>query len=70
MVGKNICGHPCSKEYQILKPPRSDLDLLNAKSVSDYMQAEKPDVVIHAAGLVGGIQANMANPVNFLVDNE
>jgi GDP-L-fucose synthase len=26
-------------------------------------------MIIHAAGIVGGIQANMANPVRFLVDN-
>ena len=31
-----------------------------------YMQADRPDIVIHAAGRVGGIQANMANPVAFL----
>jgi GDP-L-fucose synthase len=26
-------------------------------------------MVIHTAGIVGGIQANMAQPVKFLVDN-
>jgi GDP-L-fucose synthase len=29
----------------------------------------KPDLVIHAAGRVGGIQANMAHPVDFLDSN-
>src|SRR5690606_3724887 len=29
----------------------------------------KPELIIHAAGHVGGIQANIANPVRFLVDN-
>ncbi len=29
----------------------------------------KPEIVIHAAGRVGGIQANIADPVGFLIDN-
>ena len=33
------------------------------------MAAEKPDLVIHAAGRVGGIQANMSDPAAFLADN-
>ena len=31
--------------------------------------AQKPDLVIHAAGKVGGIHANIANPVAFLDEN-
>jgi GDP-L-fucose synthase len=37
--------------------------------VQYYINANKPDMVIHAAGIVGGIQANMTQPVKFLVDN-
>jgi len=33
------------------------------------MQDVRPDLVIHAAGRVGGIQANIAAPVAFLDDN-
>ena len=33
------------------------------------MVATNPDVVIHSAGRVGGIQANIAHPVDFLVTN-
>lgn len=33
------------------------------------MTQVKPDVVVHCAGRVGGIQANMAHPVDFLVTN-
>lgn len=71
MVGRNIVdtfsGYP--DIYELLTPVRADLDLLDAKAVKNYVAVAKPDVVIHAAGKVGGIQANMANPVTFLVDN-
>ena len=33
------------------------------------MNKVKPEIVIHAAGHVGGIQANIANPVTFLERN-
>lgn len=33
------------------------------------MKKLRPDVVVHAAGKVGGIQANIKEPVRFLLDN-
>jgi GDP-L-fucose synthase len=48
---------------------RSELDLLNRKSVFEYLQGEKPDAVIIAAAKVGGIQANNTYPVEFLTQN-
>jgi GDP-L-fucose synthase len=45
------------------------LDLRDFGSVQRYLAVLKPDLVIHAAGKVGGIQANMREPVNFLMDN-
>ncbi len=69
MVGRNIAEYLKTKEYTLLTPPSSELDLLDRESVNTYLQENKPDIVIHCAGIVGGIQANMANPVKFLVDN-
>jgi GDP-L-fucose synthase len=37
--------------------------------VQAYLHQYKPDMVIHAAGKVGGIQANMREPVGFLLEN-
>jgi hypothetical protein len=34
-----------------------------------FLAEHQPEMIIHAAGVVGGIQANMADPVKFLVDN-
>lgn len=69
MVGKNILEHEKSSGYELLTPRSSELNLLNAGDVQAYFEKHKPDIVIHCAGLVGGIQANMREPVRFLVEN-
>lgn len=69
MVGQNILEHPAAKEWEIAAPGRDELDLTNYDAVYDYFNRVKPDVVVHAAGRVGGIQANIAAPVDFLVTN-
>jgi GDP-L-fucose synthase len=69
MVGSNIVEHIAASKYEILTPTSSELNLLNTESVQNYININKPDMVIHAAGIVGGIQANIAEPVRFLVDN-
>ena len=69
MVGKNILEHPNVQKYTFLHPTSKELNLQNYDSANHYIQLHKPDFVIHCAGFVGGIQANMANPVRFLVAN-
>lgn len=69
MVGRNFLEHSDIGEFEILAPRSSELDLRNFNAVQSYMQKHKPDMVIHAAGKVGGIQANMREPVGFLLDN-
>ncbi|MEP3345795.1 MAG: GDP-L-fucose synthase [Litoreibacter sp.] len=67
MVGQNLLE--AAKGLQVDHPSSQDLDLTQAKDVSTYIQDTKPDLIIHAAGKVGGIQANMADPVAFLDQN-
>lgn len=69
MVGQNLLEHQSAAGFDFLTPSSQELDLLNRNSVADYLHQMKPDMVIHAAGRVGGIQANMADPVGFLVEN-
>lgn len=69
MVGKNILEHSSAANYEILHPSSKELNLLNGESVCEYLNKYSPDIIIHAAGLVGGIQANIADPVGFLVQN-
>lgn len=69
MVGRNIREHASAAGYEIFAPGRQELDLFDEAAVAAYLKALKPDLVIHSAGTVGGIQANMAHPVSFLADN-
>jgi len=47
----------------------SELDLTSQPAVRDFMQSEKPDVVILAAAKVGGIHANNTYPADFIYEN-
>lgn len=69
MVGQNILSLAGEYEHEFLSPSSAQLNLLDSNAVHDYIRIHKPDMVIHAAGIVGGIQANMAQPVKFLVEN-
>ncbi len=69
MVGRNILEHPAIDEFDVLAPSSRELNLCDFNSVQDYLRKYQPDIVIHAAGKVGGIQANMREPVSFLLDN-
>ncbi len=48
---------------------RKQLDLKDYADVGHFFEAEKPDVVILAAARVGGIQANIDYPGEFLYEN-
>lgn len=70
MVGKNLVEFlQTSSDYQIFSPTRKEFDLLNQNQVNLYLQNRSPDIVIHCAGLVGGIQANINKPYSFLYEN-
>lgn len=47
----------------------SEMDLRDQCLVSEYFEQERPDIVILAAAKVGGIQANINSPAEFLYDN-
>lgn len=69
MVGKNILEHHDAFQYDFLSPSSAELNLRDYDAVDAYLKKHQPDTIIHCAGLVGGIQANMARPVDFLVYN-
>jgi len=56
-------------KYEIIVRNRKELDLLDSFAVNNFFASEKIDIVILAAAKVGGIQANMANPGQFLYEN-
>lgn len=69
MVGKNILELSNSHNHVFLSPDSKTLNLLDSACIEKYLTEHQPEMIIHAAGIVGGIQANMAQPVKFLVDN-
>lgn len=69
MVGRNLVALAEKEGYEVLAPPRTELDLNSQANIENYILQYKPDVVVHAAGLVGGIQANMAAPYDFCYQN-
>ncbi len=69
MVGRAIQEHPAAAAHQIVAPTSADLDLTDRAAVMAAITETAPDMVIHAAGRVGGIQANMTDPAAFLADN-
>ncbi len=68
LVGRNI-KESLDKCYHVLTPSIDELDLCEYDQVFNYFLTEQPDFIIHCAGLVGGIAANIKNPVRFLVEN-
>ena len=52
----------------ILTTPRS-LDLTVPESVAEFFSSAKPSIVINTAAKVGGIQANINQPFDYLHEN-
>ena len=76
MVGKAIhrslqkSGYGNAKNGgAIFTPPRSNLDLSDKNAVDEWLEINKPKVVIIASAKVGGILANTSEPTEFLLEN-
>jgi GDP-L-fucose synthase len=56
-------------DVEVVTADRSELDLLDARAVSDWFGAHPVDEVYLAAAKVGGIAANRDYPADFIVQN-
>jgi len=54
---------------QIFVPEHREYDLTQHEAILRMFHDAKPDVVVHLAGIVGGIGANRANPGRYFYDN-
>src|SRR6267143_1463985 len=54
---------------EVFVPRRESYDLVEKEHVIRVYNDARPDIVIHLAGQVGGIGANLANPGKFFYDN-
>ena len=57
------------EDLTLVTRTHAEVDLTDQVAVRDFMQAEKPDIVILAAAKVGGIMANNTYPVDFIYEN-
>lgn len=70
LVGKNLVESLEENGFEnILNPRSSELDFRDQTNVREYFSKNKPEYVFHLAAKVGGIKANMGDPVSFLQDN-
>ena len=53
----------------VLVASRAELDLRDPAAVDRWYAEHRPEIVLHAAGTVGGILANSTRPAEFLYDN-
>lgn len=54
---------------ELLAPRSSELDLRDATAVRAWLETHRPQIVIHAAAVVGGIGANRDHPGRFFYEN-
>jgi len=69
MAGSAIVRRLGLETCKILTAEHRELDLVQQEATERWLAAARPDVVVVAAGCVGGIMANNNYPVNFLADN-
>lgn len=65
MVGRNLLKAADMEGVDTVAPSSRDMNLLDVDSIRRCVVKERPDVIIHCAGLVGGIQANIKRPFEF-----
>lgn len=68
-VGKNLVQFMKELNCELLTPTKQELNLICQNNTSDYFTQHKPNVVIHLAGLVGGISANCSKLGDFFYQN-
>ncbi|MGB3605785.1 GDP-L-fucose synthase family protein [Psychroserpens sp.] len=70
MVGSAVWRALTAEGYtNIMGRTSKELDLRNQQHVLDFINTERPDIIIDAAARVGGILANSLSPYPFLMEN-
>jgi GDP-L-fucose synthase len=69
-LGQHVCREVEAYAPALVLAPRSaEYDLREQADVRRLLARHRPDVVIHLAAVVGGIEANRRNPGRFFYDN-
>jgi len=69
-LGAYVCEELARQEAgHVFVPRHEDYDLVQRDDILRMLHDAKPDLIIHLAGVVGGIGANRANPGRFYYEN-
>ena len=69
MVGSSLYDYLKKKKFNIIDCKRKDLDFTNQFAVEKWFKKNKPNIVINAAGRVGGIMDNKNFQPDFIYIN-
>ena len=69
MVGQALVRRLAAIDCEVQVADREELDLTDQRAVLGWLHNHRPQAVFLAAARVGGIQANLDHPVDFLRDN-
>lgn len=69
LVGSALVRRLSKENCEIVTVAREELDLRSQPATDQWIEANRPDVIIIAAAKVGGISANALQQADFLYDN-
>jgi len=69
MLGKSVTRSLAASSYEVIAVTRKEIDLTDSVATKRYIEKNSPDAIVHAAALVGGIQANISGGGKFLLEN-
>ena len=69
-LGRNLVPLLIQSNHEVIGLNSKSGDLTDLKTFSNLLDQHKPDLIIHLAGLVGGIQANRTLPASFFYSNQ
>jgi len=69
LVGSSIYNFLKKKNKKLIIVPKKNLDLTEQNSVRKWFEKNQPDIVINAAGKVGGILDNKNFQSDYLYNN-
>lgn len=68
-LGTPVCSQLRERGVEVLVTRRAECDLTDGVAVAGLLRQTRPEVVIHLAAEVGGIEANQASPGRFFYAN-
>lgn len=69
LLGSAVVRSLKENNKNVVAPTHAQLDLTDESKVREFLEDSSPDFIIHTAAKVGGIKANIAEPVEFLLRN-